>query len=231
MGAPLYFVVARVVSREGALEKWRDRLAGLCKVSKTEPYSNSYYWGYDLDGEPDTLWGLEGYYHPVGFFMNHVSSDIFKEEMRMVDEDKLLRTVQGIGSPDYDLHHYDLFGGFLTRKNDNDQDAPDGFVAIAHFWATEGRRKQLIGILADCADNVKSAGTVQSFAVLKEVNDFQLATIYIRTRSQEAWESFEASKTYRDLLADVNPIITKTETHRSQAFIGHINQDAPSGNP
>ncbi|KAI1617870.1 hypothetical protein EDD36DRAFT_14975 [Exophiala viscosa] len=231
MGAPLYFVVARVVSREGALEKWRDRLAGLCKVSKTEPYSNSYYWGHDLDGEPDTLWGLEGYYHPVGFFMNHVSSDIFKEEMRKVDEDKLLRTVQGIGSPDYDLHHYDFFSGFLTRKDDQDRDAQDSFVTVVHFWASEGRRKQLLGILADSADKIKSAEMVQSFAVLKEVNDFHLATIYIRSRSQEAWERFETSEIYRDLVADAKPITTKTETHRSQAFIGHIDQDAPSGNP
>jgi hypothetical protein len=154
-------------------------------VSKTEPYSNSYYWGYDLDGAPDTLWGLEGYYHPVGFFMNHISGDVFKEEMRKVDEDKLLRNVQGLGSPDYDLRHYDLFGGFVTRQDDKDRDAQDSFVAVVHFSAAPGRRKQLLGILADSADRVKAAETgpsiaVQSFAVLKEVNDFNLATVYIR---------------------------------------------------
>lgn len=164
-------------------------LQGLCKVSKTEPYSNSYYWGYDLDGAPDTLWGLEGYYHPVGFFMNHVSSDAFKEEMRKVDEEKLLRNVQGLTSPDYDLCHYDLFAGFLTRKADNDRDSQDSFVAVVHFWASQGRRKQLLGILSDCADRVKETETgsfaaVQSFAVLKEVNDFQLASLYIRCVDQ-----------------------------------------------
>lgn len=160
-------------------------MAALCKVSMTEPYSNSYYWGYDLDGAPDTLWGLEGYYHPVGFFMNHVSSDIFKEEMRKVDEDKLLRNVQGLGSPDYDLRHYNLCGGFVTRQDDKDRDAQDSFVAVVHFSASPGRRKQLLGMLADSADRVKAAETgpliaVQSFAVLKEVNDFNLATVYIR---------------------------------------------------
>lgn len=160
-------------------------LAGLCKVSKTEPYSNSYYWGYDLDGSPDTLWGLEGYYHPVGFFMNHVSSDTFNKEMRKIDEEKLLRNVQGLTSPDYDLRHYDLFGGFLTRKGDKDRDVQDSFVAVVHFSASQGRRKQLLRILSDYADGVNAtetgpSGAVQSFAVLKEVNDFNLATLYIR---------------------------------------------------
>jgi hypothetical protein len=224
-------------------------------VSKTEPYSNSYYWGHDLDGAPDTLWGLEGYYHPVGFFMNHVSGDVFKEEMRKVDEDKLLRTVQGLASPDYDLRHYDLFAGFVTRPDDKDRDTQDSFVAVVHFSATPGRRKQLLGILADSADRVKAVETgpsvaVQSFAVLKELNDFNLATVYVRyviilasstqpagyswlarTRSQEMWEKFQSSKIYEELLADVGPITTQIATHRSQAFIGHIDQEAPSGNP
>jgi hypothetical protein len=160
-------------------------LAGLCKVAKTEPYSNSYYWGHDLDGAPDTLWGLEGYYHPVGFFLNHSASDGFKEEMRKVDEAKLLRNVQGLNSPDYDLRHYDLFGGFLTRKDDKDRDIQDSFVAVVHFSASPGRRKQLLGTLSDYADRVKATemgtpGAAQSLAVLKEVNDFNLASIYIR---------------------------------------------------
>ncbi|KAK5331674.1 hypothetical protein LTR93_000679 [Exophiala xenobiotica] len=234
MGAPLFFVIACVVSRDGALVKWRERLAGLSELARTEPYSNSYYWGYDLDGAPDTLWGLEGYYHPVGFFMNHVSSDRFKEEMRKVDDDKLLRTVQGLNSPNYVLNHYDLFGGFLTRKDDDNRNKLDSFVAVVHFSASPGRRKQLLGLLADCADSVKASELgceVQSFAVLKEVNDFSLATAYIRTRSQETWDGFKASEIYQELMADVKPIITKTTTHRSQAFIGHINQDAPIGNP
>lgn len=154
-------------------------------MSKTEPYSNSYYWGQDLDGEPDTLWGLEGYYHPIGFFMGHVSTDTFKEEMRKVDEDELLRNVQGLASPDYDLHHYDFFFGFVKRNDDKDADAEDSFVAVVHFWAAAGKRKQLLGVLADYADRVKASEkapsiTVQSFAVLKELNDCSLASLYIR---------------------------------------------------
>jgi len=73
-------------------------LAALCKVSKTEPYSNSYYWGHDLDGAPDTLWGLEGYHHPVGFFLNHGSSDVFKEQMRRVDETGCYEILRDLGA-------------------------------------------------------------------------------------------------------------------------------------
>ncbi|EXJ87560.1 hypothetical protein A1O3_04520 [Capronia epimyces CBS 606.96] len=234
MVAPRFYVVARVVGRDGALAPWRDRLAGLCAVSKTEPYSDSYYWGYDLDGEPDTIWGLEGYYHPIGFFIGHLSTDTFKEEMRKVDEDKLLRNVQGLGSPDYDLHHYDLAGGFVKRSDDKDADATDSFVAVVHFWAAaQGKRKQLLGVLADAADAVKDAEkspaiTVQSFAVLKELSDFTLATVYIRTRTQADWEKFQATKIWKDLLETVKPITAKQEVHRSQSFIGHIGQEAPA---
>jgi hypothetical protein len=98
MAGPKFFVVARVVSRDGAMKfvrciisfaenipkellQWHDRLYHLCQASLTERLGNSYYWGADLDGEPDTLWGLEGYSHPVGFFKGHVSSGIFKREM------------------------------------------------------------------------------------------------------------------------------------------------------
>ncbi|KAK5047273.1 hypothetical protein LTR84_006795 [Exophiala bonariae] len=236
MSTPLFFVIARVVSRDGALEKWREVLHGLCKVSKTEPYSNSYYWGYDVDGAPDTLWGLEGYYHPVGFFMNHISTNTFKEEMRKVDEEKLLRNSQGLASPDYDLHHYDFFSGFLTRKSDKDRDAENSFVVVVHFSASQGRRKQLLGILSDCADQVQTTQTgppsaVQSFAVLKEINDLDLVSVYIRARSQEAWEEFEAHKLYKEALEYVSTITVNTATHRSQAFIGHIDQESCLSNP
>jgi hypothetical protein len=239
MATPLFFVIARVVSRDGALEKvcplalyplidsliillkyfipifdfspvrqffvaiywvarsliwilislsplqWRKRLVGLCAVSKTEPYSNSYYWGHDLDGAPDTLWGLEGYYHPVGFFMSHISSDTFKEEMKKVDEDKLLRNVQGLGSPDYDLHHYDESSGFVKRMDDANADCVDSAVVVVHFWAQEGRRKELLAVMADYADKVKAREMspsidIQSFLALKELNDLNLASLYIR---------------------------------------------------
>ncbi|OQU97038.1 Alcohol dehydrogenase GroES-like domain-containing protein [Cladophialophora immunda] len=206
------------------------------RVSKTEPYSYSYYWGQDLDGEPDTLWGLEGYYHPIGFFLGHVSTDIFKEEMRKVDDDKLLRNVQGLNSPDYDLHHYDFFSGFIKRDDDKDRDAMDSFVVVVHLWAAEGKRKQLLGILADVADRVKASEkttsiTVQSFGVLKEVNDLHLATAYIRTRTESDWLAFQASENYRRLMEDAGSITVRQEAHRSKAFIGHIGQEAPVGDP
>ena len=157
----------------------------LCEVSATEPYSTSYYWGQDVDGEPDTLWGLEGYRHPIGFFIGHPASDVFKREMKKVDEDKLLRHVQGLGSPDYDLHYYDMYAGFLTRPDDPDKDTRDSFVVVIHFWATPGNRKQLLGALEGSADKVRAsecAGsiTIQSFGVMKECLDVNMASLYIR---------------------------------------------------
>ncbi|KAH8654821.1 hypothetical protein BGZ61DRAFT_500448 [Ilyonectria robusta] len=121
MQGPKFFVVARVVGRDGGMPLWKERLVHLCDVSATELYGDSYYWGEDLDGEPDTLWGLEGYTHPIGFFIDHVSSSIFKREMALVDKDELLRHQQGLGSPDYDLHHYDQESGWLKREDDPDR--------------------------------------------------------------------------------------------------------------
>lgn len=154
-------------------------------MSATEPYSTSYYWGYDVDGEPDTLWGLEGYGHAIGFFIGHPASAVFKEEMRRVDEDKLLRHVQGLGSPDYDLHYYDFYAGFLTRQDDTHKDTKDSFVVVIHFWAHEGCRTQLLQKLATEAVRVAEstdlgAGTLQSFALLKECLDVNMASLYVR---------------------------------------------------
>ncbi|KAJ0333484.1 hypothetical protein COL5a_001192 [Colletotrichum fioriniae] len=164
MSCPLFFVVARVVGSDGSLEKWKERLVALCAVSATEPLGNSYYWGHDLSASsPDTLWGLEGYTHPAGFFLGHTSTDVFKREMRLADEQKLLKTVQGIGSPDYDLHHYDMAGGWLKRDDDSGKDS----------------------------QHLKS----------------QLET-----------------KDYKDLLATLQPLAARTETHLSQVFNGHIDQ-------
>lgn len=166
--------------------KWKQRLVPLCEVSATEPQGTTYYWGQDLDGEPDTLWGLEGYTHAVGFFLGHPSSDIFKREMALVDGDRLLRTKQGLSSPDYDLHHYDLEGGWLTRPDDGDKDSKGSHVAVFHFWAAEGRRKQVMEKLCSLAsetlesENTSSQITVQSCAVLKECIDPTLSSLWVR---------------------------------------------------
>ena len=105
--------------------------------------------------------------------------------MKKVDEDKLLRNVQGLGSPDYDLHYYDMHYGFLTRSEDKDKDSKDSFVVVYHFWAPEGRRKQLMGTLSAGVDRVRASEsasdiTIQSFAVLKESLDVNMASLYIR---------------------------------------------------
>ena len=59
-------------------------------------------------------------------------------------------------------------------------------MVVIHFWAHDGKRKQLLGALADYADRVKAsekapAITVQSFGVLKELRDLKLASLYIRS--------------------------------------------------
>lgn len=158
----------------------------MCEATKNEPYSTSYYWCQDVDGEPDTLWGLEGYAHPIGFFVGHTNTEVFKREMKLVEEQKLLRNVQGLGSPDYDIHYFDMFGGFLSRKDDRERDAKDSFVVVVHFWAHDGKRKQLLRSLTDFADRIREreegggAIKVQSFAVFRESLEVDIASLYIR---------------------------------------------------
>ncbi|KAL6406515.1 uncharacterized protein AUP68_09312 [Ilyonectria robusta] len=163
--------------------KWKERLVHLCDVSATELYGDSYYWGEDLDGEPDTLWGLEGYTHPIGFFIDHVSSNIFKREMALVDKDELLRHQQGLGSPDYDLHHYDQESGWLKREDDTDRHSKSGHVAVHHFWASsEADRPSLLAALGAFAADTRSGQNhkVQSCLVLRECRDLKMATLWLR---------------------------------------------------
>ncbi|EEU44528.1 uncharacterized protein NECHADRAFT_85171 [Fusarium vanettenii 77-13-4] len=194
---PKFFVLARVISRDGALEFWRERLVHLCEVSKTEPYGDSYYWGYDLDGAKDTLWGLEGYTHPIGFFIDHVSSDIFKREMELVDKDRLLRTVQGLGSPDYDLHHYDQYGGYLKREDDPDADSKASIVFLNK--GSPGPHRP-----AECTGLERMQGHDNEHIVVA------------------AWEALQNSVESKSLAADIEPLTRSTEVHRSQVFNGHI---------
>ncbi|KAL4936478.1 hypothetical protein BDV06DRAFT_233346 [Aspergillus oleicola] len=227
MESPKFFVVARVVGRDGALPLWKERLVHLCNVSATERLGDSYYWGQDLDGEPHTLWGLEGYTHPVGFFIGHVSTDIFKREMALVDADKLLRTEQGLASPDYDLHHYDWAGGWLKQADDPERDSKISLVAVIHFWAaSEATRAELINTLLVAAKDFN--GSAQSFGILKEVRDERMVTLWLRSRSPEEYEGLKSSSTFRDLMSRANEMSTKTEVHRSRAFDGHLDLTSTS---
>jgi hypothetical protein len=154
-------------------------------VSASERLGDSYYWGYSLDGDPDTIIGLEGYTHPVGFFIGHFETDVFKREVKLIDGDELLRHQQGLDSPDYDLHHYDLIGGWLKRADDADKDSKNSHVAVYHFWATnEEKRLELLRQLVAFADHLKGTqgptGPVQSAAVLKEVRHITMATLWLR---------------------------------------------------
>ncbi|CAI4218723.1 unnamed protein product [Parascedosporium putredinis] len=224
---PWFYVVARVVGRDGALPLWKERLVHLCGVSATEPYGDSYYWGGDLDGEPDTLWGLEGYTHPIGFFIDHVSSEIFKREMALVDSDALLRTKQGLGSPDYDLHHYDEEAGFLKRQDDPDRHSTDSHVAVYHFWAADeaGRTRVLEALsrfATDAETSQGASGSIQSALVLKECRDLKLATLWLRVKTGDAFKALEASGLLADLLGEVKGLCEKTELHQSSSFGGHL---------
>jgi hypothetical protein len=231
-------------------EQWKDRLVALCGVSATEPLGDSYYWGQDLDGEPDTLWGLEGYTHPIGFFLGHVSTDIFKEEMAKVDADELLRHQQGLASPDYDLHHYDWAGGWLKRDNDPYRDSTTSHVAVYHFWVKEPtQRGELLSELRKFAADQKGLpdGLLQSCGLLKECRDDKMLTVWLRyvhnfdqqrycnlsadvffllslfrTTSADGFERLFSSSSFQWLLAKISPMVDKKEIHRSKSFNGHL---------
>lgn len=218
-------------------------------MSATETQGNSYYWGQDLDGEPDTLWGLEGYTHAVGFFLGHPSSDIFKTCMAMVDGENLLKHEQGLASRDYDLYHYDFAGGWLKRDDDKERDSKTSYVVVHHFWAKEGKRDELIHGLSVLAEETKEAqgtyGVVQSCGVLQEVRDVTMATLWLRcvppgdlgtsmqvtdhdyrTKTETDFKTYQSSNLYRKAvtedLKEGGAVVAKTELHHAQNFNGHI---------
>jgi len=227
MTSPKFYVVARVVSRDGALPIWKERVASLVTVSASERLGDSYYWGHSLGEDTDTIVGLEGYTHPVGFFMGHFETDVFKSQVKLIDGDKLLRHQQGLDSPDYDLHHYDLIGGWLKRDDDPDKDSKTSHVAVYHFWATkEAKRPELLQKLVAFADGLKGTqgpnGPVQSAAVLKEIRHVTLATLWLRTKNTDAFNAFRSSGPLPKLLEEVKPLTEKTELVQAQAFDGHL---------
>ncbi|EXJ84065.1 hypothetical protein A1O3_04732 [Capronia epimyces CBS 606.96] len=227
MTSPRFYVIAQIDGADGSMAKWKERLVPLCAVSRTEAHGSSYYWGQDLDGAPDSLWGLEGYTHAVGFFLGHPSSDIFQREMALIDQDRLLRTVQGSNSPDYHLHHYDQEGGWLKRPDDAERDSKTSHVVVLHYWAKPGSRRRLLQRLVDFAEaEEKRSSTVQSCLVLRELLDFDMATLWLRTKDAEGWKSLQASEGYKTLQADLNhDIIVRTEVHQSQSFNGHLEKE------
>lgn len=154
-------------------------LKPLCQVSATEALGTTYYWGQDLDGEPDNLWGLEGYTHAVGFYLGHPASDVFQREMSFVADEKLLKIKDW-----YDLKHYDLAGGFLTREDDPHKDAKESHVAVLHLWARSGKGQQdkLAQKLCAFASRVHEANTdgMQSCSVLKGCWDLSLVSLWMR---------------------------------------------------
>lgn len=102
--------------------------------------------------------------------------------MVLVDQDKLLKTRQGIDSPDYDLHHYTHEAGWLKHPNDGEKDAKTSQVKVIHYWGKEGSRQEIMQRLAVFADELYSTSTpaVQSCLVLKDLLDPNLTTIWLR---------------------------------------------------
>ncbi|TVY41216.1 hypothetical protein LOCC1_G005707 [Lachnellula occidentalis] len=184
MSCPKFYVVARVTSRKGALPIWKQRITSLVDVSAGEKMGDSYYWGYSLDGDEDTIMGLEGYTHPVGFFMGHFETDVFKEQNKLIDKDELLATQQGLDSSDYDLHHYDEAGGWVKRADDPEKDSKTSHQAAFHFYSKPEDREEVLRKLVAFADGLKdtqgATGPVQSALVLKEVRIPTMATLWLR---------------------------------------------------
>jgi len=227
MSCPKFYVTARVISRKGALPIWKERVASLCTVSASENLGDSYYWGYSLDGDEDTIIGLEGYTHPVGFFMGHFETDVFKAQVKLIDGAELLKTQQGLDSPDYDLNHHDLVGGWLKRDDDADKDSKTSHISAHHFWTKEqAQRPEMLQKLVEFADGLKGVqgptGTVQTAIVLKEIRHLTMVTFWLRTKNTDAYNAFKSSEGFVKLLADLKPITEKTVTRQAQAFDGHI---------
>jgi hypothetical protein len=102
--------------------------------------------------------------------------------MAKVDADKLLRHQQGLGSPDYDLHHYDWAGGWLKRDEDPDRDSTTSHVAVCHFWAKVPSQRE--GILKElerfAADQNLQTSLLHSCGLLKECRDETMLTMWLR---------------------------------------------------
>ena len=165
--------------------------------------------------------------------------------MALVDKDELLKHQQGLGSPDYDLHHYDEEGGWLKLANDPDRDSKTSHVAVYHFWATtEEKRSELLATLSKWAEQTKtSQGSnvpVQSALVLRECRDRKLATLWLRyvhhknndcpsnssyysVKDIDTFKQLQSSGTLADLLRQVKPLCDKMEVHQSKSFNGHLN--------
>ncbi|TVY28432.1 hypothetical protein LHYA1_G002851 [Lachnellula hyalina] len=223
MSCPKFYVVARVTSRKGALPIWRERIASLVDVSASEKMGDSYYWGYSLDGDEDTIMGLEGYTHPVGFFMGHFETDVFKAQNKLIDRDELLATQQGLDSPDYDLHHYDEAGGWVKRADDPEKDSKTSHQAAFQFYSKPEDRDEVLQKLVAFADGLKETqgptGPIQSALILKEVRVPTMATLWLRT---EDFKAFQSSGPLPKLLEDLKPLTTELVLRQAQSWAGHL---------
>ncbi|KAI9839494.1 MAG: hypothetical protein M1819_002119 [Sarea resinae] len=234
-----YYVVARVPGSENSFPSWYERLIHLCAVSATEPRGTSYHWARSLSPdkvERESLWGLEGYTDAAGFFDGHPASDVFKEQMQIVDDQKLLRA-------DYDLHHYWSEGGFLRREGEGTgeggpekgkSDGADGIISVVHFYIKGGKEKggqaEVIKAFDQLAEQAKADRDIRSFLVLREVEGPKgwdgLVTLWIRTPTQATFTKLQSSSPYKDIVAELKAkgLIEKEAVHQSEWFNGHIDK-------
>lgn len=81
----------------------------------------------------------------------------------------------------YDLHHYNMVGGWLKRRGDPQADSKTSHVAVIHFFTQSGKRDHVIEQLESVGKSaLESEPTVSSFGILKELNDENLVTVWLR---------------------------------------------------
>jgi len=217
MLSPRFYVCARVIAREGTIKRWQEILVPLCNVSKTEPKGVSYYWGQEYGGSPDIIWGLEGYTDSSGFYDGHPSSDVFKAQMKIVDDEKLL-------AEDYDLKHYEFAGGWLKKPNTVGADNKNAFFVFTHVYTANNKRDQMISRLNNLASDLHGEENVWSCGILKALNDQTLVSIFSRFPNGSARDGIESSKVWKEVFkqAEVDKIVTRWTSHAAIAFNGHI---------
>lgn len=109
---------------------------------QTEPYSNSYYWAAILTASLTHSGGLKVTITPLGssWAMSRRTSSRKKcERPKGQTYSQCPRSRKYWLWPLSRRHVLQL----LKRKDDKDGDSKDSFIAVVHFWATEGKTKAI----------------------------------------------------------------------------------------
>lgn len=130
---------------------------------------------------------------------------------------------QGLTSRNYDLKHYDLAGGWLTQEDDVDKDSMNSYVVVHHLFAKDGKRTEVTERLLKFSEETKAQAPnvgVQSCAVLEEISDVSLVTLWvryesrklidlfstkflIRTKTEEAFKKYQSGELYSAFISEL----------------------------